>query len=1329
MNRSIRFAFGLLFIVTVIVSCIFSGDESSNTNDEQTEVTVSGTVADSTGAGIGGITVSMISSPDTLTTTTASTGQYSFQDVSPGTYQVIPEHESYTFTPASQNITVADNAVTVESFLCMPATDTVSQSLIYGIIRDNRGEPLPDVVLTITETAAQGATDKEGSFAFQHVESGAYTIVPVLAGYTFYPPSAEVTLADDNVQVDFIGVAQGSSGSLVSGSIVDAEGHGIPDIECSLTSAQDRFIAVTDNDGIYRFYDVPPSSYGLLAISGGYTYIPEYLSVSVDDTDVTCDSITAIPAGCNCSFDVFGMIKDQDGSGIADITVTLAPANINVTTDKEGSFYFADVVPGSYTLTPSLDGYGFSPLSASISVIAADVRRDFTGVVNTEGYLITGRIVDTDGNPAEKIEISCTGLSGRETDRSDTNGYYQFTDMNPGVYQLLPITLPDTTFVPEYRTVTVQDSDVSVEDIVITVSQTGYQSIIGRVVDVSGDGLADISVALLPSNVLVTTDKEGGYMFDDLDDGLYLVSAVMEGWQFTPPLLTITIEGEDVLAQNIVGSQGAGGTYGVYGIIVDSNGDAFADVEVSLSPGDRSSTTDKEGNYYFSSVAPGQYTVTPVMNEVVFNPLSYPLTVVDQPVFVPPFMANTEGSGGHGGGAGIRVYGRITDAEGHGVSGVQIQIGGGDVELNMNTDDEGNYAFIGIPDGQYTLVPVPSMQQAYSPPMMLITVAGDDVEANFTVQGAEDDQLHTITVNISDSQGLPIQDVLVTLGGGPATQEQVTNETGTVTFTGLESDSYSVTPVKTGWTFNPPTQFVVVTNMDMIADFIGSEATAEAYSIAGSVLNESGYGISGVRIMVNSVDLGMPVGSATTLPDGQFVVTDLFAGEFNVIPSKEGYSFTPELQTVTIENAPVSLEDFIAVRTDIPEEQTVSTLVTMSGATLSVRNHLGDIIDLEFTPRSVIQPVTVTLTTLAEPLTIPLSTSTFPGIRIEPDGLLLNRPAKLMVTFADPPEDNEKNTLFWSLQDDYILPIGDQVNSNDTVQGEIYHFSEYGAGIGTREEISAQIQRAALTGIPAEKVAMPASAKQTWQGSYTQVNALLHWANMAMVLGDNFAAKKALEEAKKASEKSIDDFLNEVVPPADPCDDYFETVDKLLALATSLGSEGSDSYNRGVEKWKQLYDQCKVRMILEIDYHQVMNEDDYNDDMRYQGSVTFYAPYFGLKDGEDFGKLEGVGTCLLQGTGSSEDCTWTKVGTVNITLNGQITLDDTGVAYLELTFIDEVEYSKTTICPDETWTQDVSFSSEPYTVRIKAEKDNSINQTKTISGTTMNITYTLRIPE
>lgn len=1330
MKNMVRLLIVMNIVVLLMLSCIFSNDESSDESKNQSKMTVSGSVSDSTGTGISGVQVSLISSSDTLFTTTGSSGQYSFSDVSQGSYQVVPSLENHTFTPSSRTITVADEAVAVESFLSAPDRETDSQPLIIGVIHDNRGEPLADVTLTISETAVQSSTDKEGSFAFRHIESGSYTIVPALAGYTFYPPYTGITLESDTLRIDFVGVPQGGSGVTVSGSIVDTEGIGISGIECSLTSAQDRFVAVTDNDGVYRFYGIPPATYGLLAVSGGYTYVPEYLTVGVNAADVTCDTITAIPAGCNCSFNVFGMIKDQDGTGIADVTVMLDPAGINVATDKEGSYYFADIVPGSYTLTPSLQGYAFSPLSARVSVIAGDIRTDFTGIVRTEGFLVTGRIVNTGGYPVQGLEISCTGQSGRKTDTTGSNGYYQFTEMSSGTYQLLPITLPDTTFVPEFQTVTVQDHDVAVDDFVVTESYAGSRRIIGRVVNASGDGLADITVVLIPSYEQAVTDKEGGYVFDGLDDGIYLVSAVKEGWQFAPQLLTITIEGAEVVAQNIVGSQGAAGTYAVYGTVVASNGEVLADVEVGLSPGGKSSVTDKEGNYYFSSVSPGEYTVTPVMNSVAFAPPSFTFTVEDQPVFVPPFVGNTEGGGGGGGGGnGARVYGRVTKADGSGVADVLIQIAGGEVELSMNTGDEGNYAFDGIPDGEYVLVPVPSMQQAYSPPVMIITVAGADVEVNFSVQGSGDDQLHTITVRITDTEGAPIREVLVTLGGGPAAEEKVTGETGTCTFSGLESDSYTITPLKTGWTFNPPTQFAVVTDADMTTEFTGSQESEMAYSITGRVLSETGSGVSGVRIMVNSVELGIPAGSAATLPDGKFVVNDLFPGEFNVIPSKEGYSITPALQTATIENASVTIDDFIAERTDIPEEATVSTLVTMSGATLSVQNHLGDIIDLEFQPRSVLQPVTVTLTTLAEPQTIPLSISTFPGIRIEPDGLLLNRPAKLTVLLAEPPEDNEKNTLFWSVRDDYVLPVADQEYSSDTIQGTIYHFSEYGAGIGTREEVSAQIQLAALAGIPPDKVAMPASARHTWQGSYTQVKALLHWGQMAMTLGDNSAADKAADEAKKASEKTIDDFLDEVIPPADPCDDYFESLDKLLALATRLGAEGSTSYNRGVERWKQLYDQCKVRMILEIDYRQVMSEDDYNDDVRYQGNVTFYAPYFSLEDGEDFGKLEGGGTCLLQGTGSSEDCTWTKAGTVNIDLNGQITLDDTGIAYLELTLVEEYEYTKTTICPDKTWTQDIGFSSEPFTITMKAEKDHTINESKTISGTTMSIRYTLRIPD
>lgn len=68
--------------------------------------------------------------------------------------------------------------------------------------------------------------------------------------------------------------------------------------------------------------------------------------------------------------------------GIAGATVRLSGASSGTTTSGSGGAYrFANLAPGSYTVTPSLAGYTFNPTSQSTTVSNANVTLNFTAAV------------------------------------------------------------------------------------------------------------------------------------------------------------------------------------------------------------------------------------------------------------------------------------------------------------------------------------------------------------------------------------------------------------------------------------------------------------------------------------------------------------------------------------------------------------------------------------------------------------------------------------------------------------------------------------------------------------------------------------------------------------------------------------------------------------------------------------------------------------------------------------------------------------------------------------------------------------------------------------
>ncbi|MFL6253643.1 MAG: DNA/RNA non-specific endonuclease [Pyrinomonadaceae bacterium] len=83
-------------------------------------------------------------------------------------------------------------------------------------------------------------------------------------------------------------------------------------------------------------------------------------------------------------YQISGVVRSQGGSGLSNVTVTLASGDTplaNAVTDSEGNYSFPNVTAGGdYTVTPSSPSFTFSPPSTSFSSLSGNQTADFTGI-------------------------------------------------------------------------------------------------------------------------------------------------------------------------------------------------------------------------------------------------------------------------------------------------------------------------------------------------------------------------------------------------------------------------------------------------------------------------------------------------------------------------------------------------------------------------------------------------------------------------------------------------------------------------------------------------------------------------------------------------------------------------------------------------------------------------------------------------------------------------------------------------------------------------------------------------------------------------------------
>jgi hypothetical protein len=205
-------------------------------------------------------------------------------------------------------------------------------------------------------------------------------------------------------------------------------------------------ISLTDEEGRYRLENIPPGRYYIFA---GLIDLPSYYP---NATSIAAATPVDVDAGVTLSGIDFRMARPASlavtGRLIVPLTmkvsdwwtVALAPlprgsggASLEAGIALNGSFEFARVAPGEYTLTSN--ARGSTPLS--VRVTDTDVSNIVMPLVDCNtGVAVSGRLVGTSQTTISSVSMIRSQAGCNSAARVEADGSFAFANVPEGTYQL-----------------------------------------------------------------------------------------------------------------------------------------------------------------------------------------------------------------------------------------------------------------------------------------------------------------------------------------------------------------------------------------------------------------------------------------------------------------------------------------------------------------------------------------------------------------------------------------------------------------------------------------------------------------------------------------------------------------------------------------------------------------------------------------------------------------------------------------------------------------------------------------------------------------------------
>lgn len=375
--------------------------------------------------------------------------------------------------------------------------DPVGALRLEGLVLDENDQPVARAVVALAARPRRIAiSEPDGSFAFDHLVAGSYTLVARLGAATAGPVTARLSATSDPV------VLRLAPSAVLAITVINAMNRApIAGATVELRSLELR-TERTDDHGRARITGVAAGGHELAAWAPGFARSFTTVRAPAGSTadGVVATATIALRRGAA----VTGTVRDEAGHPVPDARVWYVatsewslradPEHDAALTDTGGRFRFDAIAAGTVRFVAQTAET--APGSSAPITLDGEHARDGVEIVVAPGASIAGRVVDRDGAPVPNAVIhvddarrNADGIRRQAT--AGTDGRFAMRGL---ARRLVRVRAETATAASRSLEVDLSAS-AAVGDLVITLALDG--AISGIVVDSRGSPVADVPVTAI----------------------------------------------------------------------------------------------------------------------------------------------------------------------------------------------------------------------------------------------------------------------------------------------------------------------------------------------------------------------------------------------------------------------------------------------------------------------------------------------------------------------------------------------------------------------------------------------------------------------------------------------------------------------------------------------------------------------------------------------------------------------------------------------------------------------------------------------------------------